>query len=203
MVVALPLIFLIMLSQLLVFLKLFLWVIVIAATGTDSSQAFNAHITEDPTKILRKYLSLDKKGVRLEAYSWQVMKPYVAWQEEPVWGHVVVISQFEVIDDISRWEIFNRLEAKIPVIFEVVGTMYWEDATFVPNPHSKLQYFHIKAVQDRWQITGPQLPPHVGHQRLIDYVRWTAVNEPDVETRTVYDSLKSQLEIPTEEEVPQ
>lgn len=183
------------------FLKLFLWMIVFAAAGTDWSQAFNAPITEDPTKILRKYLSLDKKGVRLEAHTWQVMKPYVAWQEEPVWGHVVVISQFEVIDDTSRWEISNGLEAKIPVMFEVVGTMYWENATFVPNLHNELHYFHIKAIQDRWQIAGPQLPPHVGHQRLIDYVRWTALNEPEAETQMIYDALKSQLETRTEEEV--
>ncbi len=45
--------------------------------GTDA-WGFNGHITEDPTKLLEKYLSLDKKGARLEAYSTQVLNPFVA-----------------------------------------------------------------------------------------------------------------------------
>ena len=169
--------------------------------GAGSLQAFVGHITEDPTKILQKYLSLDKKGVRLEAYSWQVVRPYVAWKEEPIWGHVVVISQFEVVDDISQWEILDSLEAKIPVVFEVLGTMYWESATFVADPHRERQHFHIKAVQDRWQIDGPQLPPHVGRQRLIDFVRWTELNEPDPTKKALFASLKKQLETATEKDV--
>ncbi|MEJ2230191.1 MAG: hypothetical protein P8X46_03275 [Nitrospirales bacterium] len=173
----------------------------ILAVGASSSQGFNAHITKDPTKILQKYLSLDKKGVRLEANSWQVVTPFVAWKEEPVWGHVVVISQFEVVDDTSQWEILDGLEARIPVIFEVLGTMYWESATFVADPHREFQYFHIKAVQDRWQIAGPQLPPHVGRQRLIDFVRWTELNEPETVKKALFGALKKQLEIKTEKDL--
>jgi len=144
---------------------------------------------------------LDKKGVRLEAYSWQVVKPFVAWKEEPVWGHVVVISQFEVVDDISQWEVLDVLEAKIPVIFDVLGSMYYESATFVKDPHREFQYFHIKAVQDRWQIDGPQLPPHVGRQRLIDFVRWTELNEPEPARKARFGSLKKQLETEIEKDL--
>jgi hypothetical protein len=168
--------------------------------GRGDLPAFNAPITEDPTKILQKYLSLDKKGVRLEASSWEVMKPFVSWNEEPVWGRVVVISQFEVVDDVSQWEIFDGLEAKIPVIFDVVGIMYWENATFVADPHHKKHYYLIKAVQDRWQIAGPQLPPHVGRQRLVDFVRWTALHESDPEKKTLLRTLQYQLEKPAEKE---
>jgi hypothetical protein len=114
---------------------------------------------------------------------------------------VVVISRFEVVDDISQWEILNGLEAKIPVIFEVLGTMYWESATFVADPHREFQYFHIKAVQDRWQIAGPQLPPHVGRQRLIDFVRWTELNEPETVRKALFGLLKKQLEIKTAKEL--
>jgi hypothetical protein len=190
-----------MVNRLSVLLEILLWIMGILVVGGSSSQAFNAHITQDPAKILQKYLSLDKKGVRLEAHSWQVMMPFVAWKEEPVWGHVVVISQFEVVDDISQWEILNGLEAKIPVIFEVLGTMYWESATFVADPHREFQYFHIKAVQDRWQIAGPQLPPHVGRQRLIDFVRWTELNEPETVRKALFGLLKKQLEIKTAKEL--
>jgi hypothetical protein len=183
-----------MVNRLAVLWGILLWVMSILAVGVGFSQAFKGHITEDPTKILQKYLSLDKKGARLDAYSWQVIRPYVSWNEEPVWGHVVVISQFEVIDDVSQWEIFNSLEANIPVIFEVLGTMYWESATFVAEPYRKFLCFHVKAVQDRWQITGPQLPPHVGRQRLLDFIHWTELNEPDPVRKAVFGSLKKQLE---------
>ena len=190
-----------MVNRLSVLLAALLWIMGILAIGANSPQAFNSNITEDPTKILQKYLSLDKQGVRLEAYSWEVVRPFVAWTEEPVWGHVVVISQFEVVDDTSQWEILGRLEAEIPVIFEVLGTMYWESATFVANPHREFQYFHIKAVQDRWQIAGPQLPPHVGRQRLIDFVRWTELNEPEPGRKALFGSLKKQLEIKIEKDL--
>jgi len=173
----------------------------ILVIGAGFPQAFNAEITQDPTKILQKYLSLDKKGVRLEAQSWQVVRPFVAWEEEPVWGHVVVISQFEVVDNVSQWEILGSLDAKIPVTFEVLGRMYWKSATFVADPHREFQYFHIKAVQDRWQIAGPQLPPHVGRQRLIDFVRWTELNEPESVKKALFGALKKQLEIKTEKEL--
>ncbi len=184
-----------------VFVEASLWIVGSLMWGVSSLQAFNGHITEDPTKILEKYLSLDKKGVRLEAYSWQVIRPFVAWMEEPVWGHVVVISQFELVQDTAKWEVVNNLEAKIPVIYEVLGTMYWESATFVADPHLEFQYFHIQAIQDRWQISGPQLPPHVGRQRMIDFVRWTELNESDPVKKTLFAALKNQLETKSEKEV--
>ena len=77
-----------------------------------SSNAFNRHITEDPTKTLSKYLSLDKKGARLEADSWEVVGPYVDWEAEIAWGQVVVISNFHIVDDVKEWEIISGLEAK-------------------------------------------------------------------------------------------
>jgi hypothetical protein len=189
-----------MVNRLSALVGVLLWIVVIFGVWT-SSQAFNSHITEDPTKILQKYLSLDKKGVRLEAYSWQGIWPYVAWREEPVWGHVVVISQFEVVDDVSQWEVLDALEAKVPVIFEVVGTMYWESATFVPDPRREFHYFHIKAVQDRWKIIAPQLPPHVGRQRLIDFVRWTELNEQDLGRKELFGLLKKHLETENEKDL--
>lgn len=162
-------------------------------SGTDSP-AFNGHITEDPTKLLDKYLSLDKKGARLEAYSTEVLRPFVAWQEEPVWGQVVVISDYQIIEDVTKWEIISTMEAKIPVVFQVLGTMHWESVTFVPGPRQEFQYFHIKAVQDRWQIVAPQLPPHVGRQRMIDFVRWAELIEKNVEKNAHLAQLKTQLE---------
>ena len=84
--------------------KITLLIMACAMVGSaTSSNAFNRQITEDPTKILHKYLSLDKKGARLEASSWQVVEPYVHWKEDFVWGQVVVISQFHIVDDVTQW----------------------------------------------------------------------------------------------------
>jgi hypothetical protein len=155
--------------------------------------AFNSHITEDPTRVLRKYLSLDQKGVRLDAASLEVMESYVAWQEEPAWGHVVVIADFQIEHDVTKWEIIDDLEAKIPVTFEVLGTMHWESVTFVSDSHQETHWFHIKAQYDRWQIADPLLPPHVGRRRLIDFVRWTELNEPEAKKKALFASLQKQL----------
>ena len=160
----------------------------------SASHSFNRHIKEDPVKTLNKYLSLDKKGARLEASSWQVIDPYVDWEDEISWGQVVVISKYHIVDDVRQWEIISGLEAKIPVMFDVVGTMHWESVTFVPDPHQESYLFHIKAVYDRWQIVDPQLPPHVGRQRLINFVRWTELSETEVGRRALFASLKKQLE---------
>ena len=157
------------------------------------SHAFNRHITEDPARTLEKFLSLDKKGVRLEALTWQAVGPYVDWEEAFAWGHVVVIENFHVIDDVTQWEIVSGLEAKIPVVFDVLGTMHWESVTFVPDPHQESQMFHIKAVYDRWQIIDPQLPPHVGQQRLMDFVRWQELSEPEATRKAALASLHKQL----------
>ena len=162
---------------------------------TTSSHAFNRHIREDPVKVIDKYLSLDKKGARLEAASWQVIEPYVDWEEEFPWGQVVVISKFHIVDDVAEWEIKNGLEAKIPVVFDVLGIMYWESVTFVSDPHQESYLFHIKAVYDRWQILHPQLPPHVGRQRLIDFVRWSELSEPEVTRKALFASLHEQLKV--------
>ena len=172
----------------------------VAVGGASFSDAFNRHITEDPTKTLHKFLSLDKKGARLEASSWQVVEAYVDWEEDLAWGQVVVISKFHIVDDVTKWEIMNGLEAKIPVVFDVLGTMHWESVTFVPDPHQESYLFHIKAIYDRWQIIRPQLPPHVGRQRLMDFVRWTELSEPEAKKKALFASLHKQLKAKQQED---
>jgi len=161
--------------------------------SATSLNAFNRYITEDPTKTLDKYLSLDKKGARLETSSWQVVAPYVEWKEDVAWGQVVVISNFHIEQDVTKWDIVSGLEAKIPVVFDVIGTMHWESVTFVLDPHQASYMFHIKAVYDRWQIVHPHLPPHVGRQRLMDFVRWTELSETEETRKALFASLHQQL----------
>jgi len=143
----------------------------------QSTSALTGDITHDPSKIVERYLSLDSRGARLNARSFEVLQPYIAWKEEPTWGWVVVISKYEVIDDVTQWKIINKLEALIPVTYQVVGTMYWETATFSPESYNETRQFHIKEIQNQWKIVAPQIPPHVGRNRLLDYVRLEGLNE--------------------------
>ena len=134
-------------------------------------------ITNDPSKVVEKYLSLDKRGARLHALSYEVLKPYAAWGEEPVWGQVVVISEYVVAKDVDTWQIVSPVETLIPVTFQVVGVIQWEAATFLTEVREEVIHIRIKAVDNRWKIVSPQFPPHVGRKRLIDYVRDAQVKE--------------------------
>ena len=177
----------------------FALVVVFCHLGNDVPQAFFSHITQDPTGILKKYLSLDKKGVRLEASTWEVVRPYVAWTDEPAWGQVVVISEFHVNENTFEWEIVSELEAKIPVTYDVLGIMNWDQVTFLKDHRQETHMFHIKAVYDRWQIVSPEIHPHVGRQRLMDFVRWAELQEADESKKIRFQRLHKQLKASKED----
>ena len=136
-------------------------------------------IHKDPAEMVEKYLSLDRHGARLEAMSFESLKPYITWKEEPAWPHVVVILDFEVMYDIEQWEVINVLEVVIPVKFQVLGSMEWETAGFVPGGKVEEVRFHVTGSVGRWRIVEPMLPPHVGQKRLIGFVRQAILDEKD------------------------
>ena len=156
--------------------------------------AFTGEIDGDPSQVVDKYLSLDKRGARLAAHSQEVLTPYVSWIEEPAWGRIVVISKYHVIEDVTQWEILTDTEMLIPVTFDVIGVMYWETATFLPQSQVALEYFHVKAIHERWRIVAPQLPPHVGQKRLIDFIRLTQLEESLEPKKMMLQHLREQLE---------
>lgn len=159
----------------------------------QSTSALTGDITHDPSKIVEKYLSLDSRGARLDARSFEVLQPYITWKEEPAWGSVVVISNYEVIDDVTQWEIINKLEALIPVTYQVVGYMNWETASFYPESHNETQQFHIKEFQNQWKIVAPLIRPHVGRNRLLDFVRLERLNEASEVKKAALRRLEEQL----------
>lgn len=137
-------------------------------------------LTNDPAKVVDKYLSLDKRGVRLTAQTYESVKPYVAWeQEEPVWNRFVVIRDYSISDDVTQWDVVSGTEAFIPVTFQVLGVVHVETATFVPGPREQVLRVHIRAVDHRWKLVGPVFPPHVGRQRLADFVKDSMFHEDD------------------------
>lgn len=155
---------------------------------------FTGDLTNDPSEVVKTYLRLDSKGVRFEAISQETLRPYIDWSEEPQWGKVVVIQEYEVIDDVEQWEIINSLEMRIPVTFKILGTVYWETASFVEHLHQDRVWFHVKGFEDRWRIIAPQIPPHVTVKRMVNVVRQAILDQSQPRRQEVLASLRSELE---------
>ncbi len=151
-------------------------------------------LTNDPAKVIKKYLSLDKRGVRLTADSYEAVKPYVAWeQEEPVWKRFVVIRDYSVSDDVTQWDIVSSTEARIPVTFQVLGVVHVETATFIRAPREEVLPIRIRAVDNHWKMVSPVFPPHVGRSRLADFVKDAMLHETDDARAETLRRLKEDL----------
>ena len=170
-------------------LILLLGLVLIASDG----MARTGDLSRDPADLVRVYLSLDTRGARLESMSWESLRPYVNWKEEPAWGHMVMIQGYEVVDDIKRWEVISNVEVLIPVEFRALGSVYWNTAGFVAEKQVELVKFRVKAVNSRWKIMEPMMPPHVNQKRLINYVREAALEESDSVRRQTLETLADDL----------
>ena len=151
-------------------------------------------LTNDPAKVIEKYLSLDKRGARLTAPSYEAVTPYAAWeQEEPIWERFVVIRDYSVIDDVTQWDIVNSTEARIPVTFQVLGVVHLKTATFVPAPREERFSIRIRAVDNYWKMVSPVFPPHVGRKRLADFVKEAMLHEDNADRVKTLRKLKDDL----------
>jgi hypothetical protein len=168
-------------------------VLLVAAGAAGDGQAFTGDLKKDPAMVVKAYLSLDMKGARLDAMSWETLRPYINWKREISWGIVVVIDDYEVSDDIKAWEVVDILEVWIPAKFKVLGTMEWEAVSFMSEPELENVRYHVKAVGDRWRIMEPILPPHVGVKRLINFVREAILKETESSRREKLEELLESL----------
>ncbi len=160
---------------------------------SSSALGLTGDLTNDPAGVITKYLSLDKRGARLTAQSYEAVAPYVAWEDEPVWERLVVILDYAVADDVTQWDIVSGTEARIPVTFQVLGAVHWETATFVPAPREDVLFIHIRAVNNYWRMVESPFPPHVGRQRLVDFVKDAIVLEDNEDRVKVLRRLKDDL----------
>ncbi|MEK7294434.1 MAG: hypothetical protein AAB049_05595 [Nitrospirota bacterium] len=165
----------------------------VMALALSNGHAQTGSIVHDPTDMLDKYLGLDIKGVRLDAISQEALAPYIAWKDEPIWGRTVVITTYEVINDFKQWTVVSQSEAIIPVEYMVLGSVYWEKASFLPEPQVERVGFRVKIVGDRWRIAEPILPPHVGQKRMINYVRQAILDEKDQAKTATLETLLDDL----------
>ncbi|HET9962607.1 MAG TPA: hypothetical protein VFQ34_09755 [Nitrospiraceae bacterium] len=164
----------------------------LASAVPQGSAQTNAS-THSPAKVVEKYFSLDNKGVRLDADSFDAVAAFVDWKEEPTWGKIVVINGFTVPDDFRKWEIVNTLEVIIPVTFRVLGHVYLETAGFVPEPGTEEIRVRVKVQGARWKIMEPVVPPHVGQKRMVNFVRQAMFDEQSDSRRDSLAMLQQEL----------
>jgi hypothetical protein len=157
----------------------FLLAAVLLLVCSGDGLAITGDIRKDPSNVIKAYLSLDAKGARLDAISYETLKPYTNWKRELSWGIVVVIDSYEVAEDVKTWKVVNEMEVIIPVNYKVLGTMEWETVAFTPGARVEHALFRVKVIGDRWRITEPVLPPHVGLKRMISFVRQGMLQETD------------------------
>ncbi len=174
-----------------IYLTLFLGLILLSSDGQAQTGALN----KDPAILLKKYLELDNKGARLNSLSGESQKPYVGWKEEPVWGQLVVVSRYEVIEDFSQWDVKNNLDVVIPVEYKVLGSLYLEKAVFLSDPHVDRIGFRLKAVNGLWRVIEPIIPPHVGQKRVMNFVKQAIVEETDRSRVAVLTALRDELRV--------
>ncbi len=151
-------------------------------------------LLRDPVEVVKKYVSLDQRGIRLESISWETIRPYVNWKEEPSWGHVMVTVGYKIVDDIKQWEVISMMEVLIPVEYQVLGAVYWEAPGFLPEKQVERVKFRVKAVGGRWRIIEPLLPPHVGQKRMINYVRQAMLQELEPSRLAILTALRDELQ---------
>ena len=150
-------------------------------------------LKHSPAEVVKRYLALDSKGARLDSMSVESVASYTSWNEEPVWGHVVVTRGFVVAEQYRQWEVIDRLEVVIPVTFQVIGSVYMEKAGFVQEAETEEVRFRVKAVKNRWRIVEPMFPPHVGQKRMVNVVREAWVKETDPAKRDRLGALQDEL----------
>ena len=170
-------------------LALVLGLILISSDGRAQTGA----LTKDPSIILKKYLELDLKGARLSSFTWESQRPYVGWKEEPVWGQLVVVSSYEVIEEIGQWNVKDNLDVVIPVEYKVLGSLYLEKAVFLSEPRVDRIGFRVKAVNGMWRVVEPMIPPHVGQKRIMNYVKQAIVEETDRSRLAALTALRDDL----------
>jgi hypothetical protein len=169
-------------------------VIALSVCGSGTAAfAQTGSLEHSPAELVKKYLALDLKGARLDSLSFDALRPYTEWKEEPAWGRVVVVRGFTVAEHHRDWDIVDRLEVVIPVSFQVIGSVYLETAGFVPEAGVEDVRVRVKAVKNRWRIVEPVLPPHVGHKRTLNFIRESLVKESEPEKRARLEALLEEL----------
>jgi hypothetical protein len=163
------------------------------AVSSNAQVTPSGSMKRSPAEVVKRYVLLDQKGARLEAASFDTIAPYIDWKEEPAWSRVVVVQHISVPEDYRKWDILNNLEVVIPVTFHVLGAVYLENASFIPEKTIEEVRFRVKVVKNYWRIVSPIIPPHVGLKRIVSFAREAEAKEQNDAHRTQLASLIDSL----------
>lgn len=167
--------------------------ILVLSTPVDAQISPSGSVRRSPVDVVKRYVTLDQKGARLEASSFDTLVPYINWKEEPAWHRVVVVQNIQIPEDYRKWEIIDNLEVIIPVTFQVRGAVYLETAAFLSEETMEEVRFRVKVVRNYWRIVEPVIPPHVGMRRMVNFVRDAEVREQDLAQRKMLTALGEAL----------
>lgn len=172
---------------------LVVWLLLVAVGDLSGAYAQTGTLGHNPVDVVKKFVELDAKGARLDPTTFGAVTPFIGWGGDPSWGHVVVIGRSTVDEDFSHWDVRNTLEVLIPVTFSVLGSVYYDTGTFIPESGEETVQVRVKAVKNRWRIVEPMLPPHVGHKRMLNQVRQAWLDEPNAEKRATLAALQDAI----------
>lgn len=144
-------------------------VLVLAAAGAWGCRSGDNRTNPLPTAeaTVRMFCELDSAGKRLSSETWPAVRPYIAWQEEPGWDRVTIITGFRV----GTAQRTSDTSSSVKVEYAVLGTA---DRDFHRAVASKSVVFQVVKTALGWKITSPDfLPPHVLAQSLLKHLERT------------------------------
>lgn len=120
--------------------------------------------------VVRQFCELDLNGVRLNSKSYAAILPLIAYDNEPGWDGLVVVSGYKIGKPQT-----GKDRIIVPVQYHVLGVMYgfqWTPAQeaqvkFKSVAESKKEFQMIKS-GDTWKIAAPVMHPHVSVQATLN-----------------------------------
>ena len=109
-----------------------------------------------PQTVVREFCRLDALGARATLHGWPQIAPLVAWEFEPAWDRVVLVTSYTVGWPLAEGETGFRVEVRYAVTGEVTARGFRESAQI------ESRQFLVEPGDDgSWRIAGPPPPPHV------------------------------------------
>jgi|GEM_PF-2907644 len=120
-----------------------------------------------PAETVQRYCQLDFSGARLSSDSpnSKAIAALATWQVEPGWDTAVNVKSFEIVNHGGSAE-----SESVDVRYDKIGQLQGESGLEI-NKATETITFHLISGTDGWQITKPQIPPHISAQAAISNLR--------------------------------
>ena len=137
------------------------------AYGFDLAHHHNALMhDEDPRALIVQFVDADAQGLQTSSEYWPLVKRFTDWPDSPGWDFAFVAKSYKV----GRVAISGN-SATVPVTYKLVGTRTSASSPMCPTGVCKaleramakqtIITYHLKKVDARWVVEGPQNGPIV------------------------------------------